>query len=98
MPMNNGARKLFILIAAWALTTACASSRSQPDLSPGAEADLPAPSVSPPPMDTLVSTEWLSEHLEDPDLVVLDCTVRVESDEGGGFRIVSGRADFEGGY
>jgi thiosulfate/3-mercaptopyruvate sulfurtransferase len=98
MPMNNGARKLFILIAAWALTTACASSRSQPDLSPGAEADLPAPSVSPPPMDTLVSTEWLSEHLEDPDLVVLDCTVRVESDEGGGFRIVSGRADFEGGH
>jgi 3-mercaptopyruvate sulfurtransferase SseA len=26
-------------------------------------------------MDTLVTTDWLSQHLDDPDLVVLDCTV-----------------------
>ena len=35
-------------------------------------------------MDTLVTTEWLGQHLEDPGLVVLDCTVLVELDEGGG--------------
>ncbi len=26
-------------------------------------------------MDTLVTTEWLNQHLDAPDLVVLDCTV-----------------------
>ena len=35
-------------------------------------------------MDTLVTTEWLSRHLDDPDLVVLDCTVRMVLDEDGG--------------
>jgi thiosulfate/3-mercaptopyruvate sulfurtransferase len=49
-------------------------------------------------MDTLVTTEWLSQHLDDPDLVVLDCTVRVDMDEGGGFQILSGRADYDGGH
>jgi thiosulfate/3-mercaptopyruvate sulfurtransferase len=49
-------------------------------------------------MDTLVTTEWLSQHLDDPDLVVLDCTVRVEMKEGGGFQILSGRDDYEGGH
>jgi thiosulfate/3-mercaptopyruvate sulfurtransferase len=49
-------------------------------------------------MDTLVTTEWLSQHLDDPDLVVLDCTVRVESDEGGGFRVSSGREGYDAGH
>jgi len=49
-------------------------------------------------MDTLVTAQWLSQHLDDPDLVVLDCTVRVDMEEGGGFRIVSGRADYDGGH
>ncbi len=44
--------------------TGCARSNSQPDTV----------------MDTLVTTEWLSQHLDDPDLVVLDCTVRVETE------------------
>jgi 3-mercaptopyruvate sulfurtransferase SseA len=30
-------------------------------------------------MDTLVTTDWLSQHLDDPDLVVLDCTVRLKA-------------------
>ena len=38
------------------------------------------------PMDLIVSTEWLSEHLGDPDLVVLDTTVLVQQDENGKFR------------
>jgi thiosulfate/3-mercaptopyruvate sulfurtransferase len=49
-------------------------------------------------MDTLVTTEWLSQHLDDPDLVVLDCTVHVLPKEGGGFKPVSGRADYEEGH
>ena len=40
------------------------------------------PAASVPVADTslpsLVSTEWLSEHLYDPDLVILDCTVHVK--------------------
>jgi thiosulfate/3-mercaptopyruvate sulfurtransferase len=49
-------------------------------------------------MDTLVTTDWLSQHLDDPDLVVLDCTVRTEPGDGGGFTNVSGRADYDGGH
>lgn len=34
-------------------------------------------------MDNLVSTEWLSQHLDDPDLVVVDCMVRsVDTPDG----------------
>ena len=46
-------------------------------------------------MDTLVSTEWLSQHLDDPDLVVLDCTVLVEQYDEGGTRTVSGRSSYD---
>jgi thiosulfate/3-mercaptopyruvate sulfurtransferase len=78
--------KLFVLIAALTLIAANGWSEPQPDLT----ADNT--------MDTLVTTAWLSQHLDDPGLVVLDCTVRVEMDEGGGFRSVNGRADYEGGH
>ena len=46
-------------------------------------------------MDTLVTTEWLERHLDDADLVVLDCTVYQQDDGEGGFRNVSGRARHE---
>jgi thiosulfate/3-mercaptopyruvate sulfurtransferase len=82
MSFHHCSRKLFILIAALALISGCASSKSQPDAT----------------MDTLVTAEWLSQHLDDPDLVVLDCSVRVEPEEGSGVRIVSGRADYEVGH
>jgi thiosulfate/3-mercaptopyruvate sulfurtransferase len=49
-------------------------------------------------METLVTADWLSQHLDDPDLVVLDCTVRTEELDGGGFRNVSGRADYDRGH
>jgi thiosulfate/3-mercaptopyruvate sulfurtransferase len=49
-------------------------------------------------MDSLVTAEWLSEHLGDPDLVVLDCTVLVEQSEDGKFRTVSGRTNYETGH
>ena len=49
-------------------------------------------------MDTLVTTEWLSQHLNDPDLVLLDCSVDQEPEDGGGFHNVSGRAEFDGSH
>lgn len=49
-------------------------------------------------MDSLVSSEWLSAHLDDPDLVVLDCSVYQEETADGGFRNVSGRARYEQGH
>jgi thiosulfate/3-mercaptopyruvate sulfurtransferase len=48
-------------------------------------------------MDTLVSAEWLLEHLDDPDLVVIDATVVIEQDESG-MRSVNGRANHDAGH
>jgi thiosulfate/3-mercaptopyruvate sulfurtransferase len=88
MAIHYDWRKLFILIAALALVSACSGSDSQPGAAVGADVE----------MDTLVTTQWLSEHLDDPDLVVLDCTVLVEQAEDGTFRTVSGRATYESGH
>jgi thiosulfate/3-mercaptopyruvate sulfurtransferase len=55
-------------------------------------------SDAPQAMDTLVSAQWLSEHLGEEDLVVLDCTVLVEQGEDGGFQIKNGRPNFEAGH
>jgi thiosulfate/3-mercaptopyruvate sulfurtransferase len=49
-------------------------------------------------MDTLVTTQWLSRHLDDPDLVLLDCTVSTVAEDDGGFHNVSGRADYDRGH
>jgi len=49
-------------------------------------------------MDMLVTADWLAEHLDDPDLVVLDCTVMVEQAGDGSFQTVSGRANYEAGH
>ncbi|WP_161594597.1 sulfurtransferase [Marimonas lutisalis] len=44
-------------------------------------------------MDILVSHDWLAAHLDDPDLVVIDCTNGAAWDESSGkFKTVSGRA------
>jgi thiosulfate/3-mercaptopyruvate sulfurtransferase len=49
-------------------------------------------------MDTLVTADWLGRHLDDPDLVVLDCTVNQQPEEGGGFHNISGRAAYDKGH
>lgn len=74
------------LIVALGLIAAC----SQSDDSTGVTVDTT--------MDSLVTAEWLSEHLNDSDLVVLDCTVLVQPSGDGGFGIVSGRAHYEEGH
>lgn len=49
-------------------------------------------------MDSLVTAEWLSQHLHDSDLVVLDCTVLVEKGDDGNYGPVSGETQFERGH
>ena len=49
-------------------------------------------------MDLLVSTQWLAEHLGDPDLVVLDTTVLVQQGEDGKFSSATARSDYEAGH
>ena len=53
---------------------------------------------SDPTMDSLVTATWLNEHINDPDVVILDCSVTVESDGNGGFRTVNGRKAFDEGH
>ncbi len=83
MSFHHGPLRFFIPVAALLLIAVAARAESPVDLAVDDG------------MSTLVTTEWLSRHLEDPDLVVLDCTVRMEMDADGGMRSVSGRDDYE---
>ena len=47
----------------------------------------------------LVETDWLANHLEDPGLRVLECTVYLQpADVPGGYRVESGRAKWAEGH
>jgi thiosulfate/3-mercaptopyruvate sulfurtransferase len=61
---------------------------SKPETNTGVDAEL----------GTLVSTQWLSEHLDDPDLVVLDCTVLITQGNDGSMNSISGRGSYEQGH
>ncbi len=75
-------RTLVLSTVALALMAACTSSDDLPDAK----------------MGTLVTAEWLSQHINDPNLVVLDCTVLVEPNDDGSVRAVSGRANYDSGH
>ena len=51
-------------------------------------------------MDTLVTAEWLKQHINDSDLVILDCTVVTmpDTNDPRGLHNVSGRPDYELGH
>ena len=49
-------------------------------------------------MDSLVNASWLLEHLDDPDLVVIDATVLIEPDGSGNLLSVNGRESFAAGH
>jgi len=49
-------------------------------------------------MDSLVTAEWLNERLDDPDIIVLDTTVRIDFDERGGMIVSSGREGYKNGH
>jgi thiosulfate/3-mercaptopyruvate sulfurtransferase len=76
------------LLMALVLLAVCTLAQAQPPATIGVDDKL----------GTLVTAEWLSQHLDDPDLVVLDCNVKVEFTEGGEFRSVSGLPDYEAGH
>jgi len=46
----------------------------------------------------LVETEWLAQHLDDPNVRVLECTVYLTPKEGGGFIPESGIAKWKEGH
>ena len=46
----------------------------------------------------LVSTDWLAEHLADDDVRVFEATVFLRPRDGGGYRVESGRAEYESGH
>ena len=46
----------------------------------------------------LVSTDWLAAHLDDPDVRVFESTVFLRPRDGGGYRVESGRAEYESGH
>lgn len=86
MRTNIYLRTLIVVVGVLSFTTGLAHAESQPALSADA------------PMEMLVSAEWLSRHLHDPDLVVLDCTVKIEMTETGGMQAVNGRASYDDGH
>ena len=46
----------------------------------------------------LVSTDWLAEHLDDPDVRVFESTVFLRPRDGGGYRVESGQAEYDSGH
>jgi len=46
----------------------------------------------------LVSTQWLTEHLNDPDLIILDTTVLVAPDKTGKYLSSTGRPAYDAGH
>jgi thiosulfate/3-mercaptopyruvate sulfurtransferase len=46
----------------------------------------------------LVTTDWMAEHLSDPKVVVLDCTVHLIPNPKTTYDVVPGLADFEKGH
>lgn len=50
-------------------------------------------------MQPLVSTSWLADHLADPDLRILECTVELKpAERGTGYAIESGKAAWSRGH
>ena len=50
--------------------------------------------------DTLVSTDWLADHLDAPDLRVFDCSTILSFEDAGDrpYRVVSCLAEHEAGH
>ncbi len=63
-----------------------------------AQAESPPAAAAGTDLPKLVTTGWLSEHLADPDLVVLDCTVLIKMGEDGSMKAESGLAGYESGH
>ena len=93
MPTPQLSRRIVAVIAAVALTAGCGVTQSESEVSAAKPVEHQAPAI-----DSLVTAGWLSEHLDEADLVVLDCTVMVEQAEDGSMQVVNGRANYEDGH
>jgi thiosulfate/3-mercaptopyruvate sulfurtransferase len=87
MGLFTRATKFLGWLAALSLVTACSTTGER-----AAETTAAAP------MDSLVTAEWLAAELDEPDLVVLDCTVLIEQTEDGHFGPTNGRPSYEAGH
>jgi thiosulfate/3-mercaptopyruvate sulfurtransferase len=88
MTIHEFPKKTLVLIAALGLVAACSPQEDKTAATAQLDSNF----------DTLVTAEWLSEHIDDPDLVVLDCSVLIQPDEDGNYQSVSGRPNFENGH
>ena len=80
---------LRLSIVAGSLILAACSDSTSPN--PAGTAPAPMP-------DTLVSADWLKQHLGAPDLVVIDATVIVQPDAAGNLQSINGRANYESSH
>jgi thiosulfate/3-mercaptopyruvate sulfurtransferase len=93
MSIDRSSRTWLLVTIALVLAVAGTGATQEPQLAPASRVEQPAP-----PIDPLVTAQWLSVHLDDPDLVVLDCTVAVERNEDGTMDVVSGRSRYDSGH
>lgn len=85
---RNRLATLFTLFATLLVLSACTRTDEQADVEEVADMS----------MDSLVSVEWLLEHIDDPDLVVIDATVLIQPDGSGNLLSINGRESFEAGH
>lgn len=82
-------KQIFIsLLVVLAFTTTASASSKKAD-------DKKAPTEK---VQLLVSTKWLTEHLNDPDLIILDTTVIVRPDKSGKYLSSTGRPAYDAGH
>ncbi|MBT8108426.1 MAG: sulfurtransferase [Gammaproteobacteria bacterium] len=87
--MNLHVLKILLIgITGLAILGGCSDTTSPQEI-----VDEPAPT-----MDSLVTAEWLKEHIGDPDLIVIDASVIVKPDDAGSIQLESGRATYEAGH
>ncbi|MGI9234275.1 MAG: sulfurtransferase [Woeseiaceae bacterium] len=88
MSFKHRIPKFLTVLATLAVLSACTASDDPADVAE--EIDTA--------MDSLVSATWLREHIDDPDLVVIDATVLIEQDGSGNLLSVNGRESYEAGH
>ena len=88
MFFSSASKAITALVLSLFVTVSCSRSHDPSSVSHTAEHS----------MDSLVTAEWLHANLDDPDLVVLDASVTIESDGNGGFRAINGRPAYEEGH
>lgn len=86
--LKNRLTTLFAFLAMFVFLSACTRTDDQLDVADNVDKS----------MDSLVSASWLREHIDDPDLVVIDATVLIEADASGNLLSVNGRESYEAGH